>query len=156
MAKAKQSPADDEDDFLILASETMTGDLRDFILDRLKHEHSPLPWDMRPEMEQIETITRTEAAVRTWVHRACVMIAAGGQKAARGSMVKLLAKDGIQMQINLAASDPLRHELMDHVGNSVLVIIADVDQFSGERAPVKVTKDQKDILDDDTERQAAE
>jgi hypothetical protein len=45
---------------------------------------------------------------------------------------------------------------MDHVGNSVLVILADAAPFSGERSPVKVSKDQRDILDDgDNEAQQA-
>ncbi len=77
------------------------------------------------------------------------LLAAGGQKAARGSLIKFVVKDGIQMQINLAASDALRHELSDHVGNSVLVIIADVEQHQGARSEVKVTPDQGSILDDD-------
>lgn len=104
---------------------------------------------MRSEAKQRDTIMEVEGAVRVWVYRACALIAAGGQKAARGSLVKFQAKDGIQMQVNVAASDPLRHELMDHVGNSILVILADAERFTGERSAVKVSKDQKSILDED-------
>jgi hypothetical protein len=157
VAKPQVSDADtaEKPDIVTIAAETLMGDLRDFILDRLKHEHQPIPWNMRGEDAQRETISRTESAVRTWVHKACTIIAAGGQQAARGSMVKFQAKDGIQMQINIAASDALRHDLMDHVGGTVLVIIADADKFQGERAAVKVVKDQKDILDDNDDQQEA-
>jgi len=136
-------------EYVTLAADTMVGDLRDFLLDRLKHDHSPIPWNLRGEKEQKETIERATAAVRHWVHKAVGLIASGGQKAARGSMVKFQAKDGIQMQINITASDPLRHALMDHVGNTVLVIIADPEQFSGERSAPKVDPDQGDILGED-------
>lgn len=151
MAKKQELPtATDEHKtpFVSIASETLMGDLRDFILDRLKHDHSAIPWDMRGEQAQMDTIAQVESATRTWVYRAVTLIAAGGQRAARGSLIKFVVKDGIQMQINLGASDSLRHELADHVGNSVLVIIADAEQHQGERSAVKVTKDQGDILDD--------
>lgn len=146
MAKAEKAQ---QSDIVTLAAETMAGDLRDFILDRLKQDHNPLPWQMRPEREQIETISQTESAVRTWVHKACILIAAGGQSAARGSLVKFQAKDGIQMQINVAASEPLRHQLMDHVGAPVLIVLAKPEDHQGERSAVKVIKDQKNILDND-------
>lgn len=139
----------DETPFVTLATETLMGDLRDFVLDRLKHEHNPLPWQMQGEDAQRETINRVESAMRTWVYRAVTLIAAGGQRAARGSLIKFVVKDGIQMQVNLAASDALRHELQDHVGNSVLVIIADAEQHQGMRSEVKVTPDQGAITLDE-------
>jgi|FreactcultureFD7_1027221.scaffolds.fasta_scaffold18647_2 hypothetical protein len=149
---AKDTPAvstQERPDIVTLASETLMGDIRDFLLDRLKRDHNPLPWQMRPEKDQQETIDQATAAARHWVSRAVSMIAARGQQAARGSMVKFQSKDGIQMQINIAASDPLRHKLMDHVGGTVLVIIADAEQYQGERSTPKVSKDQRDILDDE-------
>jgi hypothetical protein len=143
---------EDKTPFITLASETLMGDLRDFILDRLKHDHNPLPWDMRGEDEQKATIESVQSATRHWVYRAVTLIAAGGQRAARGSLIKFVVKDGIQMQVNLAASDQLRHELADHVGNSVMIIIADAEQFQGERSAVRVTPDQSRLpMDDDNE-----
>lgn len=150
------SEAEDKTPFVTLAADTLMGDLRDFILDRLKHEHNPLPWQMRGEVDQADTIARVESALRTWVYRAVTLIAAGGQRAARGSLIKFVVKDGIQMQINLAASDSLRHELADHVGNSVMIIIADAEQFQGERSAVPVTPDQKRLpVDPDDDFDAA-
>lgn len=154
---AATNEAEDKQPFITLASETLMGDLRDFILDRLKHKHNPLPWQMLPEGDQIETIREVESACRTWVHRAVTLIAANGQKVARGQLIKFQAKDGIQMQINLAGSDSMRHDLMDAVGSTVLITIADVEEFQGTRGDVKVNKDQLNFLDDgDAEAQAAE
>ena len=153
MTKKIDAETQVKEDPIILVADTMVGDLRDFLLDRLKHNHSPLPWNLRPEAEQRETISQTETAVRRWVHQACATIAANGHPAARASLVKFQAKDGIQMQINMAASDPMRHALMDHVGGSVLVVIADPEQFNGERAPAPINKDQPDMLDDEASEQ---
>lgn len=139
---------DDRVETIILSSKTLAGDLRDFLLDRLKHDHEPLPWQMRGEAAQRETIAQVEGAVRIWVHRAVALIAADGHQTARGSLVKLMAKDSLQFQVNIAPSDPMRHKLLDAVGSSVLLTLIDADQFLGERAPVKVSKDQGDILDD--------
>jgi|HubBroStandDraft_1064217.scaffolds.fasta_scaffold09816_16 hypothetical protein len=155
--KPEAATAEEKPDFVTLATDTLMGDLRDFVLDRLKHEHNPLPWNMRGEDQQRETINRVESAMRTWVHRAVVLIAAQGAKAARGSLIKFVVKDGIQMQINFAASDALRHELADHVGNSMLVIIADTEIHQGERSAVPVTPDQGRItIDDPPEEEAAD
>ncbi len=52
MAKKQDIPAteiEDKQPFITLASETLMGDLRDFLLDRLRHDHHALPWDMRGE-----------------------------------------------------------------------------------------------------------
>jgi hypothetical protein len=147
MARPKQVPLADVD-IVTLAAETMTGDLRDFLLDRLKHHHNPIPWQLQPEREQRETIRQAEVAARAWVDAAATLIAADGAKAARGSLIKLQSKDGLQLQVNIPAASPLRHELMDAVGSTVLVTILDPEKFAGERASVPVTKDQRDILDE--------
>ena len=43
---------------LALATETLTGDIRDFILDRLRHEQDRRPWHQRSETEQRDTVHR--------------------------------------------------------------------------------------------------
>jgi hypothetical protein len=143
------SQTKESNDIITMSAQTLAGDLRDFILDRLRHDHNPLPWQMRKEAEQKEIVEAVESAVRIWVYRACTLIASGGQQAARGSLVKIAAKDGLQVQINVAASDPLRHELVDHIGAPVLIVIADVEKFTGERSSVKITKDQPDFIEED-------
>lgn len=150
-ASADEAPPE----YLTLASETLRGDLRDFVLDRLKHDHNPLPWNLRPENEQRDTIDSVNRAIATWVWRACVLIASAGQQVAKGTLVKLASKDGIQMQVNVAASDPLRHTLMDHVGSTVLIVIADPEEHMGQRGEVKINKDQPDMLEDEGEAEAA-
>ena len=60
-------PVDDdaEQKAVELAAETLTGDLRDFILDRLRHEQAKKPWNERSEGEQTETIREVERAMHS-------------------------------------------------------------------------------------------
>src|SRR3954468_24089098 len=139
--------ADAAADYIPLAVETLLGDLRDFILDRLRRDHSAVPWQMRPEADQRALVQATENAVRMTLHRAVALIGAGGAAAARGSVVKLAARDGLQVVVSVAASDPQRHALMDAIGSLCLLVLADADAHMGERAPVKTRPDQGDILE---------
>lgn len=147
MAKQAETADKPQNDYIAIASETIMGDLREFILDRLKRDHSAIPWQMRPEHEQRELVHQTESAVRVAVGKVCELIAGGGHPSARGSIAKLQAKNGLQLQVDVAASDPLRHALMDHVGGRVLLVLADPDSHMGERAPAKIKPDQGDILE---------
>jgi len=137
-----------EEQDIIFAAETAAGDVRDFILDRLKHDHKPLPWNMRPEKEQRELVEATEKAVRRIIQQLVHVIAAGGRPVLKGTLVKVLVKDGLKAQIDMLMTDPLRHMLIDHQSRGVLVAIADPDRFGGARGDVKVTPDQSSLLDD--------
>ena len=134
---------------IVFAADTAAGDIRDFILDRLKHDHSPLPWNMRPETQQRELVAQTEAAVRRIIAQLVHVIASGGRPVLRGTLVKVLVKDGLKAQIDMLMTDPLRHVLIDHAGRGVLVAIADPERFDGQRGDVKVVPDQANLLDDD-------
>jgi hypothetical protein len=148
MAKRAAAAAPVQDDYVSLAAETMLGDLRDFILDRLRNSHDALPWNMRGEAEQRELVADTERACRHLVEQCCAMIASGGQQAARGGLVKLQAKGtALQMQIDVPASDPLRHALVDRVGGAVMIVLSSPDEYAGQRAPVAINPDQPDMLE---------
>lgn len=146
MARAAAVTSNDP---VILAAETMTGDLRDLILDRLQRDHDPLPWQMRPEALQRELIEQVTTAVRRAVDRACQTIATGAMPAAHASLVKIQVKNGLQMQLDVPASDPLRHELLDSVGSRVLIVLDNAESYVGERGPVRVVPDQRDLMEPD-------
>lgn len=142
---------EDQDDAETIAKKTLTGDLRDFILDRLKHEQNGQPWNKRKEHEQRAVIFEVEAAVKHAVNKAVDIIAADGRKVLRGSLAKVAVKDGIKAEIVLSQSDPMRHEFIDHQGQTVLISLATPEDFEGQRAPAKISPDQGDILTPDTE-----
>lgn len=127
---------------VIVSMNTLSGDLRDFILERLKWDKSPLPWDVQSEAAQKDIIERVTNYSTRFVEKAVEMIAASGRPVMVGTLKKVQVKDGIQCQIDFVKSDPLRHELMDSAGQTVLLVVSNSDPFIGTRGDVKVKPDQ--------------
>jgi hypothetical protein len=128
-----------------VAADTLSGDLRDFILDRLRHEQSKQPWHMRSEDDQRDTVHTVEAAVREVVTKAVTVIASAGRRTIAATLEQVTVKDGIVGKLVMSKHDALRHALFDAVGSRVLIVVADAEEFEGEKAPVDITPDQGDI-----------
>ncbi len=128
-----------------VAVKTAVGDSRDHFLNMLRHEQDKRPWHMRSEAEQRDTAHKVETFFHDLFGRLIEIIAADGKKAIRATLEKATVKDGITAQIVMSKSDPLRHLLLDSTGSQILIIVADADQYGGERAPVKITPDQGDL-----------
>lgn len=134
----------EKENSILLAANTLTGDVRDFIIDRVKNLGKP--WAAMSEDEQREQIYQAKEAAEHLVREACVIIAAGGKKAMTGKFVKASIKDKIQCQIDFGLADEQRHELFDTVGMSVCLVLADAAPFTGEKGPAEPTPDQSDLL----------
>lgn len=142
----KGATVDEVDSILTLTTKTLAGDLRDFLLDRLKHDHNPLPWNVRPEKDQEATIERATAAAERIVTRAVEMIAADGRKVIRATLVKVAIKDVIQGVVELSKSDAQRHDLIDSTGSEVMIVVSDASAYMGQRGKVEIVKDQASLL----------
>lgn len=142
-------PADDgaNDAAIAFAKETLTGDLRDFILQRLRYEQSKLPWNKRSETEQLETVHQVEAAVRTAVGNAVELIASHGRAVIRATIETVTIKDGIKATLSMSKFDENRHMLADAQGGTVLLVLADADEFVGEQGAVEIIPDQPTMHD---------
>lgn len=141
-------PADDDDaPDLDLAAETLTGDLRDLILDTLRHEQDKRAWHLRSEYEQRETVSRIERAAYEWARKAVELIAAGGRRTIKATIEQVVIKDGIKAVLTMSKFDEMRHALADSQGSAVLIVVADPAEFEGERAPVAIKPDQPGLLD---------
>ena len=128
-----------------LATETLTGDIRDFILDRLRHEQSKRPWHERSEADQRDTVHQVESAVRDVVRRAVELISARGLRTIKATLEQVTVKDGITGKIVMSKFDEQRHALVDATGATVLIVVADPEDFTGERAPVEIKADQPEL-----------
>jgi methionyl-tRNA synthetase len=128
-----------------LAVKTMTGDLRDIFLAKLRYEQDKRPWSDRSENEQRETIHYVETAIQEAVRSAVEMIAAGGLPTIKATLDQVVVKDGLKLVLVMDRSNEQRHAIMDATGGTVLLVVADASNYMGERAPVKVTPDQGDI-----------
>ena len=129
-------------DTVDVAVETLSGDVRDFILDRLKHEQNKRPWHERSEAEQRDTVHAVEAHVTGLLRQAVELIAAQGRRTIRATLEAVTIKDGIKATVSLSKFDPQRHSLSDAQGASILIVVADPEEFQGERGPVEITPDQ--------------
>lgn len=144
MPKNEEKTDAPENAELLLATETLTGDIRDFLLDRVKNLGKPWP-AMTEDEQRIQIHAAKEAADRL-VRKVCSIVAAGGKKALTGTLVKVAIKDKIQTQIDFSKHDELRHNLMDAQGLTVSVVLADAEPYTGERGPADPTPNQSDLL----------
>ena len=128
-----------------LAAATLTGDVRDFLLDRVRTLGKP--WVAMSEDEQSDQIHAAKEAAETVVRRACEIIASGGKKSMIGTLIKIAVKDKIQVQVDFSKQDEQRHDLIDAQGHTVSVVLADAEPFTGERAPAEATPNQGTLLE---------
>lgn len=127
-----------------IAADTMAGDLRDHFLERVK-EWSEVPWQRRPAADQRALAQAIEATVRDAVRQAVELIAADGRQPVRGRLVKIAAKEVLQLQIDVIRSETGRHQLIDGIGSMVLVTVADASAYLGSRGPVQIDPDQPQL-----------
>lgn len=126
---------------LKLARETLTGDIRDTILNDMRDRKTGgLPWTLRGEADQADIIDRVTRLSESIVARAVGIIAAGGRKTIHAKLNKITIKDGIKAEIELNKTDEQCHTLFDSQGAMVMIVIADPEPFTAERAPVPITK----------------
>ena len=130
---------------LDLAAETLTGDLRDLILDTLRNEQDKRPWFERSEVQQREAASRIEQATHAWVRKAVELIAAGGRHTIKATIEQVVVKDGIKAVLTMSKFDKLWHNLVDAQGSAVLIVVADSEEFEGERKPVEIRPDQPNL-----------
>lgn len=140
-----------------IARETLTGDVRDIILNDMKDRKNTLPWNLRGEAEQAVLIDQVNRMSVSIVERVVEIVAAGGRRTIRAQINKITIKDGIKAEIELSKSDEQRHELFDSQGAMVLIVIADAEAFEAERVPVIINKPQSEMFEDggDAKKDAA-
>lgn len=142
--KPKTAHEKKEAETLDLAVKTLTGDVRDFLLDRVKALGKP--WAAMTEDEQADQIHAARDAAERLVTEACKIIAAGGKKALVGQLESIAVKDGIKAVVKFSKLDEQRHSLLDAQGSTVSVVFAGAEAFRGERGPAEPDPMQGDML----------
>lgn len=137
-----------------VAKETMTGDLRDIIMDILRTQAKS--WGELQEDEQATLAADIQERCEHIVQKAVGTIAADGRQVLVGVLKQVTVKDGLKAVIEFSKTDELRHELIDSTGTSVLIIVGDNDQYSGERAPAKIDPNQHELIEHDDDGPVAD
>lgn len=151
MSKTDQ---DTDDAAVRIARTTMTGDLRDCLLDFMKHDKEILPWNMLSEEKQREKIEKVTNAVSMAVEKAVKLIAADARSVIEGKLEKVTVKDGIKAEVSLSKHSEFRHSLMDSQGDIVLMVVANTAAYEGERKAARPEPNQRPLLDDDQDEAA--
>ena len=122
-----------EADFgITFKAETLVGNVRDFLLDRLKNDQDGRIWSQRPELEQEMVIGDAGRSAEWLVGRLVEIVAAGGHDVINASVDKV-TNDGkvIKAQLSLSRMDEMRHALVDATGGMAMIVIVDKEQYGG-------------------------
>lgn len=130
-----------------IAKHTLTGDLRDAILQIVQTQKKP--WQQLSENEQTLVVNNVQERVQHMVTKVVDIISADGRKTIIGNLVSIQVKDGFKATVSLPKDSELSHDLIDAQGSLVALVVADREAYTGEKAPAKVDKDQKELAVND-------
>ena len=132
-----------EDD---LQLDTLRGDIRDAMLNRIRHMKTS--WGLCTEAEQNEIVNGLELAAKNLVRGVVRQLTAHEFPHAVVTLgeVKIGGSKGIEAKITCTNIEVNRNTLGDHVGEMVQIVMIDSDKFLGERAPADVQPDQNDMF----------
>lgn len=124
-----------------LALETMAGDLLAALVDEVRM--LPDVWPKIPEVEQAEVIERLRKRVTHNVTEAVMALAADGRVTIAADLESVAFKDGCKATLKIAKTAAGKHDLIDAVGQPVLVVLANPSDYMGGVGEVKADSDQR-------------
>ena len=134
-----------KENHIVLAEQTLTGDLRDFLLDWSKHNHETLPWDLRPEKDQEAFVEAASKAASEYARKAVEIIDTRGQRAVPVVIESFAIKSDVKGQIKVIDNEDI-HSMIHACGGKAYVVLSSFNNFEGARGDVKIRKDQGDII----------
>jgi len=141
-----------EKEVINFASETLTGDIRDFLVDRLRN--FPKVWAQMTEDEQENEIEAATKAADNLVSRAVKIIASEGRRTVDARLEKITISKNCELKITTNICNI--EDLTPCLNDAILLVTSGVDEFTGERAPCKADPDEPELFDGDAEEKAAE
>ena len=126
---------------------TLSGDVRDVMLNEIKRGIQPSVWDNLNERTQEHIIGVVEKAAKQMVEKVVVVVAAQNFPATKAT-VKTVKNDGetIEIVAKVTAQDANRHRLFDAASETLVIVMADPTQFMGQRTKANADPDQKSIF----------
>lgn len=140
-----------------LKLDTLSGDLRDEMLKRMKHLKAT--WNLLGQGEQAEVANGLELFAKTVIRRVVHLVTQQEFPHTAVTLAEMKIKGGKAIEAKILC-DNIEHNrsvLGEHIGQMVQIVMIDSTQFMGERAPAKTDPDQPDLpLDGDGEDDPAE
>lgn len=122
---------------------TMVGALMQCVVEQLKV--LPKPWQALGEREQQEFLDRVQGQVEGAVKKAVFLLAAQDRVVIPATVNKVVFKDGVKAELELAPGAPGRHDLADAEGELVYILIGDNTALESRAGRPKAEKDQRDL-----------
>lgn len=128
-------------------AETLTGDVRDFLLSHLRDMAKP--WQQMSEAEQRAKVAITEKHAEFIAKKAVNIVASRDFDRVSVKVGKFTVKDGsIKAEFTCVATHDNLLSISD--ADFAVLVLADPDEFHGERAAAAVDPDEPDLpIDDD-------
>lgn len=135
---------DDAPDFTPEA-ETLAGDVRDFFLGRIRMMQKP--WEAMSEAEQTDLANAADLASREVVRKMVRVLNdfAFPHTVVELGEVKIGGNKGIEAKITASNIEHNRTVLGEHVGDQIIVLMCDSEQFMSARSSVPIDKDQPEL-----------
>ena len=140
--------SDSEESVVDLATETLSGDLRDVMLTHIRAMETP--WSKLSERDQQDKIYAIENATADIVRRAVRMIAADGRDTIEVKVEKFTVKDTIKMETIANVIVENIERLAENRGQSAILTFVSAADYIGERSAAKPDPDEPGLgLDDE-------
>jgi hypothetical protein len=138
-----------------MAADTLTGDVRDVILQFIKWETAAKPWNQRSADEQQKTLNRVTNVAENLVRQAVKLIATHGMTAVPGALESVTIKDGVKAALLLSKADDAWVAAAKHQGGPITLILSSMDDFMGQREEIEIyVEENQMILPLDSEEEA--
>jgi hypothetical protein len=105
----------------------------------------PEPWDKLAKAKQDVVIDRLRKSVDTAINVAVHMIASQGHAVIAGTLGGVTIKNGVRASVEFHRYTPNLHELYDSTGKSVMMVIADAEQYKAGMNDIQGESDQRAI-----------
>lgn len=128
------------EEVLLLSADTLRGDVRDAILDQIKHLKKP--FQQLSEMEQEMVISHADKIARNLCRQAVRLVAAEGNVQIEATIDSVQVKDGLKITMAASGLALNRHELTDHVKKRAFIVLIDDENHDGEQQPATAEPDQ--------------
>lgn len=125
---------------VVIASETMLGDLMKFMVEEMKAAKDV--WQKLSEQDQDDFLERCEKRCREAVEQVCTIVASQGNPALWAQVESVQFKGGIKAVLCPDSKSPLRHDLADSIGKEVLIVLSDYEGLINDEGKPKAEPDQ--------------
>ena len=136
----------------VLIERSVAQELLEHLVAELRAQRRP--WMTYTEDEQRDAIERLRKGVENGVSALTRIIVAAERPTMTADVDRVTFADSVRAVLKLPRSSPLVHELADHAGGQIVVVLVDPKAFAGGLDQVKPDAAQQELLGDGGEAAA--